>query len=176
VLESLEHALARDAPVRSEIVGYGMSGDAHHMTAPPDDGIGACLSMRRALADAGLEPARVGYINAHGTSTPFNDRVESRAIREVFGAAADALLVSSNKSMIGHGLGAAGGIEAIFTALTLETGRVPPTINYEEPDPECDLDYVPNRARSVAVEAALSNSFGFGGTNATLALARYRAR
>lgn len=173
VLESLEHALDRGAPIQAEVVGFGMSGDAHHLTAPPEDGRGAQLCMRAALADGGLSPADVDYINAHGTSTPQNDRIETRAIREVFGPEADRLMVSSTKSMTGHALGAAGGIESVFTVLTLREQRVPPTINYEDPDPDCDLDYVPNRAREAQVGVALSNSFGFGGTNATLAFARY---
>ncbi len=175
VLESLEHALARGAPVQAELVGYGMSGDAHHMTAPPEDGLGAQLAMRRALQDAALEPESVDYINAHGTSTPLNDSVETRAIRQVFGEHAKRLMVSSTKSMTGHALGAAGGLEAIFTTLCLREGQVPPTINYEQPDPACDLDYVPNEARKADVRVALSNSFGFGGTNAVLAIARYDA-
>ncbi len=175
VLESLEHALARGAPIHAELVGYGMSGDAHHMTAPPEDGLGAQIAMRRALQDARLEPGSVDYINAHGTSTPLNDSVETRAIRQVFAEQAERLMVSSTKSMTGHALGAAGGLEAIFTALCVREGQVPPTINYEEPDPECDLDYVPNEAREADVKVALSNSFGFGGTNAVLAIARYDA-
>ncbi len=175
VLESLEHALERGAPLHGELVGYGMSGDAHHMTAPPEDGRGAQIAMRRALQDAGLEPESVDYINAHGTSTPLNDSVETRAIRRVFAEHAERLMVSSTKSMTGHALGAAGGLEAIFTTLCVREGQVPPTINYEEPDPECDLDYVPNQAREADVKVALSNSFGFGGTNAVLAIARYDA-
>ena len=175
VLESLEHALERGAPLHAELVGYGMSGDAHHMTAPPEDGMGAQIAMRRALQDAGLEPESVDYINAHGTSTPLNDSVETRAIRRVFAERAERLMVSSTKSMTGHALGAAGGLEAIFTTLCVREGQVPPTINYEEPDPECDLDYVPNQAREADVKVALSNSFGFGGTNAVLAIARYDA-
>jgi 3-oxoacyl-[acyl-carrier-protein] synthase II len=173
VLESLEHALGRGAPIHAEIVGYGMSGDAHHMTAPPEDGVGAQLAMRRAIEDAGLGTDVVDYINAHGTSTPHNDRIETRAIRAVFGESADGLLVSSTKSMTGHTLGAAGGLEAVFSVLTVRDGRVPPTINYEFPDPDCDLDYVPNEARTADVRVALSNSFGFGGTNGALAVARY---
>jgi 3-oxoacyl-[acyl-carrier-protein] synthase II len=173
VLESLEHALARSACIHAEIVGYGMSSDAHHITAPREDGAGAKCSMARALADAGRDLSAVGYINAHGTSTLLNDRTETLAIRQLFGEHADRLLVSSTKSMTGHALGAAGGLEAIFTALAVREGRVPPTINYEEPDPACDLDYVPNEARQVPLGLALSNSFGFGGTNATLALAPY---
>jgi len=173
VLESLEHALARGARIHGEIVGYGMSGDAHHMTVPAPDGAGAQLAMRRALADAGIEPAALEYINAHGTSTEYNDSTETRAIRGVFGAHADKLAVSSTKSMTGHALGGAGGIEAIFTVLALREGVLPPTINLENPDPMCDLDYVPNHARSAAIRHALSNSFGFGGTNATLAFSHY---
>jgi 3-oxoacyl-[acyl-carrier-protein] synthase II len=159
--------------IHAEIVGYGMSSDAHHITAPREDGAGAKCSMARALADAGRDLSAVGYINAHGTSTLLNDRTETLAIRQLFGEHADRLLVSSTKSMTGHALGAAGGLEAIFTALAVREGRVPPTINYEEPDPACDLDYVPNEARQVSLGLALSNSFGFGGTNATLALAPY---
>ncbi len=173
VLESLEHALNRGARIHAEIVGYGMSGDAHHMTAPPDDGMGAQLAMRSALADGELAPSDVDYINAHGTSTPYNDKIETYAIRQVFGSHADELAVSSTKSMTGHMLGGAGGVEAIFTALTLREGKIPPTINYTDPDPDCDLDYVPNEMREASVRIALSNSFGFGGTNATLAIARY---
>lgn len=173
VLETLEHALARGARIHAEVVGYGMSGDAFHMTAPAEDGTGARLCMGRALADAGLEPGQVGYINAHGTSTEYNDKIESKAIRAVFGEHADRLAVSSTKSMTGHALGGAGGIEAIYTVLALRDGKLPPTINYTDPDPECDLDYVPNEMRQADVRVALSNSFGFGGTNGTLALARY---
>ena len=173
VLESLEHALDRGARIHAEIVGYGMSVDAHHMTAPPDDGMGAQLAMRSALADGELAPSDVDYINAHGTSTPYNDKIETYAIRQVFGSHADELAVSSTKSMTGHMLGGAGGVEAIFTALALREGKIPPTINYTDPDPDCDLDYVPNEMREASVRIALSNSFGFGGTNATLAIARY---
>ena len=173
VLETLEHALARGARIHAEVVGYGMSGDANHMTAPPEDGIGAQLSMRNAIRDAGVAAADVGYINAHGTSTELNDKTESFAIKQVFGAHAHKLAVSSTKSMTGHALGAAGGIEAIFTALAVAQGKLPPTINLTEPDPDCDLDYVPNTMREAPVRVALSNSFGFGGTNATLAVARW---
>jgi len=175
VLESLEHARRRDARVYAEVVGYGMTGDAHHMTAPDPDGDGAARAMGAALADAELEPAAVGYINAHGTSTPYNDKFETLAIKRVFGEHARRLAVSSTKSMTGHLLGAAGGIEAIATALALHHGLLPPTINYETPDPDCDLDYVPNQARKLEVDAALSNAFGFGGTNATLVLRRFRS-
>jgi 3-oxoacyl-[acyl-carrier-protein] synthase II len=173
VLESLEHALARGARIHAEVIGYGMSGDANHMTAPPDDGIGAQLSMRAAIRDAGLEPKDVDYINAHGTSTELNDKIETYAIKQVFGAHARKLAVSSTKSMTGHALGGAGGIEAIFSALAVAQGKIPPTINLTDPDPDCDLDYVPNTMRETPVRVALSNSFGFGGTNGTLAIARY---
>lgn len=175
VLETLEHALERAARIHAEVVGYGMSGDAHHITAPPESGLGAQLAMRRALEDARLQPESVDYINAHGTGTPLNDSAETCAIRRVFGEHANRLMVSSTKSMTGHALGAAGGLEAIFTALCVRDGQVPPTTNLEEPDPECDLDYVPHEAREVDVKVALSNSFGFGGTNAVLAIARYDA-
>jgi 3-oxoacyl-[acyl-carrier-protein] synthase II len=169
ILEALEHALARDARIYAEIVGYGMTGDAHHMTAPDPEGDGAMRAMTLALRDAGLDVSAVGYINAHGTSTPYNDKFETLAIKRVFGEHARRLAVSSTKSMTGHLLGAAGGVEAIATVLALHHGVLPPTINYETPDPECDLDYVPNQARKQNVEVALSNAFGFGGTNATLA-------
>jgi 3-oxoacyl-[acyl-carrier-protein] synthase II len=174
ILESLEHAEKRDARIYAEIVGYGMSADAYHMTAPDPDGDGAARAMAAALRDAGLDPAAVGYINAHGTSTPYNDKFETMAIKRVFGEHARRLAVSSTKSMIGHLLGAAGGVEAIATVLAIHHGLLPPTINYETPDPDCDLDYVPNQARKQEVEVALSNAFGFGGTNATLAFRRYR--
>jgi len=175
VLESLEHARKRDARVYAEVVGYGMTGDAHHMTAPDPEGDGAARAMAAALRDAALEPSAVGYINAHGTSTPYNDKFETIAIKRVFGDHAKKLAVSSTKSMTGHLLGAAGGIEAIATAFALHHGVLPPTMNYEKPDPDCDLDYVPNQARKQDVEVALSNAFGFGGTNATLAFRKYRA-
>jgi len=173
ILESLEHALARGARIHAEVVGYGMSGDAHHMTAPPEDGAGAQLAMRAALRDAGVAPEDIGYINAHGTSTELNDKIETLAIKRVFGEHAYRLAVSSTKSMTGHALGGAGGIEAIFTALAVKQGKLPPTINQIDPDPDCDLDYVPNAMREAPVRVALSNSFGFGGTNGTLAIARY---
>ena len=175
VLEALEHALARDARIYAEVVGYGMTGDAYHMTAPDPEADGAARAMAQALRDAGVEASTVGYINAHGTSTPYNDRSETMAIKRVFGEHARRLAVSSTKSMTGHLLGAAGGIEAIATALAVHHGILPPTINYETPDPECDLDYVPNQARKQDVEIALSNAFGFGGTNATIVLRKYRA-
>ncbi|HEV2056005.1 MAG TPA: beta-ketoacyl-ACP synthase II [Methylomirabilota bacterium] len=174
VLESLEHARKRDARIYAEVVGYGMTGDAHHMTAPDPEGDGAARAMAAALRDASLEPSAVGYINAHGTSTPYNDKFETIAIKRVFGDHAKKLAVSSTKSMTGHLLGAAGGIEAIATAFALHHGVLPPTMNYEKPDPDCDLDYIPNQARKQDVEVALSNAFGFGGTNATLALRKYR--
>ena len=174
VLESREHALRRDARIYAEVRGYGMSGDAHHMTAPDPDGDGAARSMAAALRDAAVSPGDVGYINAHGTSTPYNDKFETMAIKRVFGDHARRLAVSSTKSMTGHLLGAAGGIEAIATVLALHHGILPPTINYEHPDPECDLDYVPNQARKQDVEVAASNAFGFGGTNATLIFGKHR--
>jgi len=175
VLESLEHARNRDARIYAEVVGYGMTGDAHHMTAPDPEGDGAARAMAAALRDAALEPSAVGYINAHGTSTPYNDKFETIAIKRVFGDHAKKLAVSSTKSMTGHLLGAAGGIEVIATAFALHHGVLPPTTNYEKPDPDCDLDYIPNQARKQDVEVALSNAFGFGGTNATLAFRKYRA-
>lgn len=169
LLESLDHATARGARIHAEIVGYGANADAHHMTAPAPDGRGAATCMRLALRDGRLDPEEVGYINAHGTSTPYNDANETMAIKAAFGAHAGAIAVSSTKSMTGHLLGGAGGVEAIYTVLALREGVLPPTINYESPDPECDLDYVPNRARESKVSVALSNSFGFGGTNVCLA-------
>jgi len=173
VLESLEHALDRGAHVHAELVGYGTSSDAFHITAPDEDGSGAALSMQNALDDAGLASAEIDYINAHGTSTPLNDPIETRAIHTVFGPRADEIPVSATKSMTGHMMGAAGAVEAIVCVKTLQTGIVHPTINYETPDPECDLDYVPNEARRVGPRMALSNSFGFGGHNATLILAAW---
>lgn len=173
ILEDLDHALRRDARIYAELSGYGMSADAYHMTAPEPEGAGAIASMGLALEAAGLQPEEVDYINAHGTSTPAGDTAETKAIKKVFGDHAHHLAVSSIKSMTGHLLGAAGGVEAVATALTLYHGIIPPTINYEEPDPECDLDYVPNIARQVQVRVAFSNSFGFGGTNATLVFKRY---
>ncbi|GAB4237312.1 MAG: beta-ketoacyl-ACP synthase II [Acidobacteriota bacterium] len=176
ILEELEHALRRDVEILAEIVGFGQSGDAFHITAPPEDGEGAARAMQAALDDAGLSPAAIGYINAHGTSTPANDPIETRAIKKVFGEHAYRLAVSSTKSMTGHLLGAAGGLEAVVAVLALRHGILPPTINLENPDPECDLDYVPNQARAVEVEAAMSNSFGFGGTNVALVFRRYNGR
>ncbi len=173
VLETLEAARARGARIYAEVIGYGANDDAHHMTSPAPDGRGAAECMRRALEDAGIKPTAVGYINAHGTSTPLNDATETLAIKRVFGDHAYRLAVSSTKSMTGHALGAAGAVEAVYTALTLRRQILPPTINYEEPDPECDLDYVPNRSRPAQVEVALSNAFGFGGTNSTLVFRRF---
>ncbi len=173
ILEELEHALRRGAKIYAELVGYGMSADAYHMTAPEPEGVGAITSMRLALEDAGLTPGEVDYINAHGTSTPVGDTAETRAIKKVFGDHAYRLTVSSIKSMTGHLLGAAGGVESVATVLTIHHGLIPPTINYDEPDPECDLDYVPNKARQAEVRVALTNSFGFGGTNATLVFKKY---
>ena len=175
ILEELKHAIRRDAPILAEIVGYGMSGDAFHMTAPPPDGSGAIRVMQAALDDAGVPSQIVGYINAHGTSTPLNDKVESLAIKKVFGEHAYQLAISSTKSMTGHLLGAAGGLEAGICVLALQDQMLPPTINYDNPDPDCDLDYVPNKAREVAFEYALSNSFGFGGTNAALLFKRFES-
>ena len=173
VLEELERARARGAKIYAEVVGFGMSGDAYHMAAPPEDGNGAVRAMAAALADAGMNPDEVDYINAHGTSTPLNDRVETRAIKEVFGDHARKLAVSSTKSMIGHMLGGAGGVESVFLALTLYHQVMPPTINLDNPDPACDLDYVANQAREGRIGAALSNSFGFGGTNAVILMKRF---
>ena len=176
ILESLEHAEKRGAPIIAEIVGYGFSCDAYHITAPCADGGGAVQSMQNAISDAGLRPDEVGYVNAHGTSTDANDITETKAIKTVFGAWANkGLLVSSTKSMTGHLLGAAGAVEALFTARVLSDGIVPPTINLDNPAEGCDLDYVAKVARTVNIEAAISNSFGFGGTNATIALKKFRS-
>ena len=175
VLEELEHAIARGAKIYAEVVGYGASGDAYHITAPAQDGSGATRSMQQAIADANIEPSAIDYINAHGTSTYYNDMLETLAIHNVFGDHASKLAVSSTKSMTGHMLGAAGGIEAIFSALALQQNIVPPTINLQEQAEECDLDYVPNEARKMIVNYALSNSFGFGGHNATLVFKKYEA-
>lgn len=173
VLEELEFARRRGARILAEIIGYGMSGDAFHITQPSEDGDGAYRAMHNALADAKIEPQQVDYINAHGTSTPFNDRLETLAIKRLFGDHAYQMAVSSTKSMTGHLLGGAGGLEAGFSVLALRDQIIPPTVNYETPDPGCDLDYVPNRARPRALETVLSNSFGFGGTNAALLFKRY---
>ncbi len=174
VLEELEHARRRGAPVLAEIVGYGMSADAHHITAPPEDGDGGYRVMRNAMRDAGIQPSEVQYINAHGTSTGLGDKAETVAIKHAFGEHAKEIAVSSTKSMTGHLLGGAGGLEAGITVLAIRDQIAPPTINYEFPDPECDLDYVPNQARPMRIEHALSNSFGFGGTNGCLIFKRYQ--
>jgi 3-oxoacyl-[acyl-carrier-protein] synthase II len=176
ILESLDLAQRRGANILAEIVGYGMSGDAFHITQPSEDGDGAFRVMRKAMHDAGIEPAQVGYINAHGTSTPLGDAIETKAMRRAFGESANTVAVSSTKSMTGHLLGGAGGLEAGISVLALRDQILPPTINYETPDPACDLDYIPNVARKAAVEYALSNSFGFGGTNAALIFRRWDGR
>ena len=175
VLEALDHALARGARIHGELVGYAATDDASHITLPAPGGRGAVASMSLAMADAGMTPADIGYINAHGTSTVPNDKAETAAIKTVFGEHAQATPVSSTKSMTGHLLGAGGGIEAIACILAIENGILPPTINYEVPDPDCDLDYIPNVARHSAISTAMSNSFGFGGHNATLIFRRYDA-
>jgi len=173
VLEELNQAVERDANIYAEVAGYGMSGDAYHVSAPEPEGEGAISCMSMALANAGFKPEDVDYINAHGTSTKLNDESECKAIKAVFGEHAHKMAISSTKSMTGHLLGGAGGIEAIYTVLTIKHGIMPPTINYETPDPVCDLDYVPNTARKANVTAAMSNSFGFGGTNASLIFKAY---
>ena len=173
ILEELRHALDRGAKIYAEIVGYGLTGDAYHITAPAPDGEGAARCMAMALRDSEIPIQEVDYINAHGTSTQLNDMLETLAIKKVFHEHARKLAISSTKSMTGHLLGGAGGIEAIFTILTIHTGMIPPTVNYENPDPECDLDYVPNEARRADVRVALSNSFGFGGTNAVLTFKKF---
>jgi 3-oxoacyl-[acyl-carrier-protein] synthase II len=171
ILEELERARERGAPVLAEVVGYGLTSDAHHMTAPDPTGDGFARCMRMALADAGLQPEDIDYVNAHGTSTDLNDATEAKAIHQVFGGRAESPPVSSTKSMIGHMLGATGGVEAAFSVLSLRDQVLPPTINYENPDPDCDLDCVPNQKRQAAVSRVLSNSFGFGGTNGSLVFA-----
>ncbi|MDX6693105.1 MAG: 3-oxoacyl-[acyl-carrier-protein] synthase [Blastocatellia bacterium] len=176
ILEELEFARARGARIYAEIVGYGMTADAFHITMPDETGSGAIRVMQKAMKDAGVEPSVVEYINAHGTSTPYNDKFETAAIKKTFGEHADKLAVSSTKSMTGHLLGAAGGIEAVFSILAIDRNRIPPTINYVNPDPDCDLDYVPNEPREATVNYALSNSFGFGGTNACLLFKRYEEK
>ena len=172
ILEERERALNRGAKIYAEVIGYGANGDAHHMTAPAPEGEGAARCMRLALKDAGIGPSEVDYINAHGTSTEYNDANETQAIKKVFGEHAFKLAVSSTKSMTGHLLGAAGAIEGVFSVLALQHGMIPPTINYENPDPQCDLDYTPNRARKADIQVVLSNSFGFGGTNACILFRR----
>ena len=176
ILEALEVAERRSAPILAEVVGYGMSGDAHHITAPAEDGDGAFRVMRATMRDAKIEPAQIGYVNAHGTSTPLGDAIETRAMKRAFGEHAKKVAISSTKSMTGHVLGGAGGLEAGISILALRDQILPPTINQEHPDPECDLDYVPNKARKASVEYALSNSFGFGGTNAALLFKRWAGR
>jgi 3-oxoacyl-[acyl-carrier-protein] synthase II len=173
ILEELEHARRRGANIYAEIVGFGMSGDAHHITAPPEDGEGARLAMSNALKDASMNPSEVTYINAHATSTPLGDRAETFAMKRAFGDHAKKVAISSTKSMTGHLLGAAGVVEAIFSLLAIRDGIVPPTINLHKPDADCDLDYVPNTARKMKVDVALSNSFGFGGTNGSVIFRRF---
>jgi len=173
ILEELESALKRGAKIYAEIVGYGMSGDAYHISAPSEDGDGPIRAMISTIKDAGVEPSEVDYINAHGTATPPGDKIESLAIKKLFGPHAKKIPVSSNKSMIGHLLGAAGGVEAVFSVLTIYHRIIPPTINYQTPDPECDLDYVPNKSRKAEINHVLSNSFGFGGTNACLLFKKF---
>lgn len=173
ILEELEFALQRGAPILAELTGYGSSCDAYHIASPAPGGVGAAASMEAALRDAGIQPGEVDYINAHGTSTYYNDLYETQAIKKVFGSHAHKLLISSSKSMTGHMLGGTGAVEAIFTILTIRNGKVAPTINLETPDPECDLNYVPNKAVEANIKNAISNSFGFGGTNATLAFSAY---
>jgi 3-oxoacyl-[acyl-carrier-protein] synthase II len=175
VLEELEHALARGANIYAEIVGYGATGDAYHITAPAPNGEGGSRAMKMAIERSGLSANEIDYINAHGTSTPYNDKFETLAIKEVFGEHANKLAISSTKSMTGHLLGAAGGVEAIFSILAIKEGILPPTINLQTPDPDCDLDYVPNQARKQDINTALSNSLGFGGHNATIIFKKYDA-
>jgi len=172
VLEELEHAKARGATIYAELGGFGMSGDAHHITAPPDDGDGAARCMQAAIQDAGLNPADVDYVNAHGTSTPLGDVAETKAVKRVFGEHASSLAVSSTKSTTGHLLGAAGAVEAVFSVMALHEQVIPPTINLENPGEGCDLDYVPGSARDASLNAVISNSFGFGGTNGSLLFKR----
>ncbi len=176
ILETLEHALKRGARIYAEITGYGSTCDAYHMTAPDPEGHGAASSMREALLDAGIDPPAVDYINAHATATPLGDKAETLAIKKVFGDHAARVAISSTKSMTGHLLGASGGLEAAVCIQAIREGIIPPTINYEQPDPDCDLDYVPNTARRAGVDVALTNSFGFGGHNATLVFKRYQAQ
>jgi 3-oxoacyl-[acyl-carrier-protein] synthase II len=170
VLEEYEHAKKRGARIYAELVGYGMTADGYHITAPHEDGVGAAAAMKFALKDAGLSPDAVDYINAHGTSTPLGDLAETKAVKSTFGEHARKVALSSTKSSLGHLLGASGGVEAVITALAVSRNLLPPTINLTNPDPECDLDYVPNKARDKKVTVAMSNSFGFGGHNASLLL------
>ena len=174
ILEDLEHAKARGATIHAEIIGYGMSGDANHITAPAPGGEGAVRAIQAALKDANISVDQIDYINAHGTSTELNDKFETMAIKAVFGEKAKKVPISSNKSMVGHLLGATGATELIASILTIKNGLIPPTINYQNPDPECDLDYVPNQARKQTVNIAMSNSFGFGGHNAILIVKKYQ--
>ncbi|RZO75216.1 MAG: beta-ketoacyl-ACP synthase II, partial [OM182 bacterium] len=173
VLEDYEHAMARRAKIYCEIAGFGMSADAHHMTSPAENGAGAAQAMKNAMKDAGMEPTDIDYINAHGTSTRQGDIAETFAIKTCLGSHSADVAISSTKSMIGHALGAAGSLEAVISVLSLDNQIAPPTINLENPDPECDLDYVPNAARELKISAVLSNSFGFGGTNSTLIFKRH---
>ena len=173
VVEELNHAIQRGARIYAEIVGYGMSDDAYHITAPDPEGSGGARAMKLAIVDGGLRPEDIDYVNAHGTSTPLNDKLETRGIKTVFGEHAYKLLISSNKSMVGHLLGAAGAVESVATVLTIYHDHVPPTMSYEVPDPECDLNYVPNKAQKATVRAAINNSLGFGGHNCTIALKKY---
>ena len=173
VLEEMEHAISRGAPILAEIVGYGVSSDAFHPVHPDENGEGAARAMAWAITDAGLTPQDIGYINAHGTSTPLNDAIETMAIKRVFGDHAYQVPISSTKSMIGHAMGGSGAVEAVAAVKTLQTGIIHPTINYQVPDPACDLDYVPNKARKSDVRVVLSNSFGFGGQNACLVIGKF---
>jgi 3-oxoacyl-[acyl-carrier-protein] synthase II len=173
ILESIEHAQARGANILAELSGYGTTDDAHHISAPAENGAGAAISMKLALEDAALDIMDIGYINAHGTSTPLNDKSETAAIKTVFGEQAYQIPVSSTKSMTGHLLGASGAVEAAFVIMAIREGVLPPTINYHTPDPECDLDYVPNEPRKASPKNVMSNSFGFGGHNATLVISRF---
>jgi 3-oxoacyl-[acyl-carrier-protein] synthase II len=175
ILEELDHALERGATIHAEVIGYGLTGDAFHIAAPAPEGEGMARCMQMAVDDAGIRPEEVDYINAHGTSTDLNDKFETQAIKTVFGEHSYKLAVSSTKSMTGHLLGGAGGVESAIAVLTIKNGIIPPTINYENPDPDCDLDYVPNVSRKAEVRTALTNSFGFGGTNAALLFRRYES-
>jgi 3-oxoacyl-[acyl-carrier-protein] synthase II len=173
VLEELEHAINRGAHIYAELCGYGLTGDAYHITAPDEEGSGGIRCMKMALRDAGINPEDIDYINAHGTSTPFNDKIETKAIKSVFGEHAYKLKVSSTKSMTGHLLGATGSVEAIYSVMSIKNSMIPPTINLDNPDPECDLDYVPYKPQKLNINYVLSNSLGFGGTNATLIFGKY---
>lgn len=174
LLESEEHARGRGATVLAELAGYGATSDAFHITQPDENGEGAARAMARAMAQAGIEPREIGYLNAHGTSTPMNDKLETVAIKRAFGDHAKRVAISSTKSALGHLLGAAGAVEAAISIMAMQHGVLPPTVNYETPDPECDLDYIPNIARKAEVDAVMTNSLGFGGHNASLVFRRYR--